>query len=131
MITDPPHLGYENKECIYDEDLTSQSSVTISDLDGDADRGYTIVIDGICALTSDPYLTSSLTDSWVGLILVWRTSNNPISFDGVTSGRPKFGAGYNGDGSNHQLYIEADLIVRAFQSQYGLILVQLKQLLFH
>ena len=49
----------------------------------------------------------------MGQVLVWRTSNNPVSLDGVTSGRPKFGAGYIGDGSNHQLYIEADLIVRA------------------
>lgn len=114
MITDPPHLGYENKECIYDEELTSQSSVTISDLDGDADRGYTIVIDGICALTSDPYLTSSCTDSWVGQVITWRTSNTtPLSGDGVSSGRPKLGAGFLADGSNHQLYIEADLIVRA------------------
>ena len=118
MITDPSHLGYENKELIYDESRIAQTSTTIEDLDGDADREYIIVIDGVTALTADPYLTSSLANEWVGSSLIWRTSTNPDDGDGVSSGRPLIGGANLADGSQHYQHITARLVARKGMSRW-------------
>lgn len=121
MITDPSHLGYENKECLYDEDLSAQTSVTISDLDGNADEEYVIEVHGAAALTSDPYLTSTLSNSWVGSSLIWRTSTNPDDGDGVSGGRPLLGGGNNPDGSSHKIRMTARLTAKAGLNRWMLI----------
>ena len=113
MITDPKPEGYRIPELIYDEDHTAETAVTIANLDGNSSEKYEIVIDGSCALTGDPYLTSSLGNTWVGALDKVRTSENPTYDDGVSSGRPKLGTGYVAGGATHYLYIETTLITRS------------------
>lgn len=109
MITDPKLEGYRLPECIYDENLSAQSSLAITNLDGDHDYEYVIEIRGAITITSAPTLTTTLSAAWQGVINTWNDQNTSTLFDGDASGQPKLGEGFKGSGNVNQVDIEVTL----------------------
>lgn len=112
MITDPKPEGYKLPECIYDEDLSSQSSVTIDNLNGDRDYTYLIEIEGSAAITANPTLESNLGDSWSGDGFYYKDDAGYFVVDGDESGKAKLGEGFVGGGATNHISIEAELKVK-------------------
>lgn len=106
-LTDTKPQGYKIPECIYDEQLTAQSSVVISGLDGNSDEEYKIEIEGAIAVTASPTFTSNLSNGWEGVGLVWNDApGGPTVVDGDSTGVPKIGEGLLGSGNTNQISIE-------------------------
>ena len=107
-----------NPKEIYNRDFTNQSAITINGLDGNKHKGYVIKIDGQAALTSDPYLTSSLSNSWNGQFGGFKSQNQPRSDEGVSSGRPLIGANILGGGIVHYIDAEINLKTRSGKKRW-------------
>lgn len=125
MITDPKPEGYKLPECIYDEDLSAQSSLAITNLDGDHDYKYLIEIEGAIPITAGPTITTNLNAAWQGDGFYFKDDAGFFIIDGDISGQPKLGDGFIAGGAVNQVSIQAELLAvkgieRKFRSDCSL-----------
>lgn len=110
-LTDTKPQGYKIPEIMYDEDLTAQSSVVISNLDGNSDEEYEIEIEGAISLTNSPSIETNLSANWAGVSLIANAGSSATIGSGAESGHPKLGDGFYGGGNTNNVSINVSLTV--------------------